>query len=97
MGYGSSYTIEGPSTMLGGLPIWLEVFYTRGDGWETDDDYDVTGVYWLKKDGTKGKHVPQHMIERAERLDDYWHVDAFDRMCDNLQPDPGDEELTRLR
>ena len=73
----------GPSIILGGLPVWAEVWFTRGDGWMTDDDAGVTSLHWLKSDGTKGKEVSKKIYDRLDKID-YWEVDVVDRVSDYL-------------
>ncbi len=75
---------EGPATILGGLPVIAEVWFTRGDGWATDDDAGVTALYWVKKDGTKGKEVPESIYERCAKADDYWECDVIDAVSDHI-------------
>ena len=76
-------TVEGPTTILGGLPVWAVFTYERGDGWETDDDFTLDAMHWLKRDGTKGGALPQHLRDRAEDRDMFF-CDAFQQLCDNL-------------
>lgn len=74
---------EGPATVLGGLPVWAEVWFSRGDGWTTDDDAGVDQLYWLKRDGTKGKPLSQKIMDRIEK-EDYWECDVIDKVSDYL-------------
>lgn len=74
---------EGPATILGGLPVWAEVWYTRGDGWTTDDDCGVSHIFWLKRDGTKGKEVSQKIYDRLDKID-YWESDVCDKVFEHL-------------
>lgn len=60
--------------MLGGLPLWAECSFSRGDGWG-DDDCSVDALYWLKRDGTKGKEVSQKIIDRLDK-DPCWESDV---------------------
>ena len=86
----SCFKIEGPSTILGGLPVWAEFTYTRGDWGFTDDDFDLDALYWLKRDGTKGNPLPEHMYDRAEKHDEYFS-DCFQQLEDNLIPPEADD------
>lgn len=61
--------IECPATILGGLPIIVQMSFSRGDGWTTDDDFEVVGIFWIKRDGTRGKPVSQKIWDRAEKED----------------------------
>lgn len=64
----SRYT--GFGTILGGLPIIADV------DWGTDywgEGYaEIEAIYWMKKDGTKGKPIPQKVFDRAELYDSYF-------------------------
>ncbi len=74
---------EGPATVLGGLPVIAEVWFTRGDGWMTDDDAGVDALYWMKRDGTKGKPLSEKIMERIEK-EEYWECDVIDKVTDHL-------------
>lgn len=60
----------GPGTILGGLPIIADV------SWGTDywgEGYaEIEAIYWVKRDGTAGKPIPQHLWDRAEKYDAYF-------------------------
>lgn len=75
---------EGPATVLGGLPVIADVWFTHGDGWMTDDDAGVSTLYWQKRDGTKGKEVPQSIYDRCEKHDAYWQVSVVEAVIDHL-------------
>jgi hypothetical protein len=83
----------GPATILGGLPVWAEVWFTRGDGYSSDDDAGVSELFWLKRDGTKGGPVPDSVRDRAEAKDPYWEVDVVDKVTDYLAHEQYLEEL----
>lgn len=61
-------SIEGPGTICGGLPVIAKVWFTQGDGW-SDPDAGVDAIYWQRRDGTKGKEIPQKVYDRAEAMD----------------------------
>lgn len=82
----------GPATILGGLPVIAEVLFTRGDGWTTDDDADVVGVFWMKRDGTAGKPVPQHMLDRAEKVCSWWESDVIEAVSEHLAHEQWERE-----
>lgn len=63
--------------------MWAVFTYTRGDGWETDDDFELDALHWLKADGSKGKELPQHIKDRAEKADMYFCA-AFERLSENM-------------
>lgn len=75
---------EGPCTVLGGLPLIAEVSFTRGDGWTTDDDADVDALYWIKRDGSKGKPVSQKIYDRLDKSDPYWQCGVIEQVSDHL-------------
>ena len=89
------FIVEGPTTVLGGLPVWAVFTYSRGDGWETDDDFDLDALHWLKSDGSKGGVVPEHIVQRAEGQDMYF-CDAFEQLSANLTPPPDPEAYVEL-
>lgn len=64
----SSYSGQG--TILGGLPVIADV------DWGTDywgEGYaEISAIYWMKRDGTKGKPIPQKVWDRAEIYDSYF-------------------------
>lgn len=76
--------VEGPCTVLGGLPLIAEVTFTRGDGWMTDDDAEVDALYWVKADGTKGKPVSQAFYDRLEKRDEWWQAGVIEQVCDHI-------------
>ncbi len=81
MSFTSTFTVEGETSILGGLPVWAVFFYCRGDGWETDDDFTLEALHWLKRDGSKGGVIPKHIVRRAEDADMYF-CDAFQRLLE---------------
>lgn len=88
---------EGPARILGGLPVWAEVSFYRGDGWSTDDDAEVDTLFWQKRDGSKGKEVTQTIYDRCEAYDDYWQCDVIDMVCDYLAHEQYERELMDVR
>ncbi|MCK9361767.1 hypothetical protein M0Q28_06125 [Patescibacteria group bacterium] len=64
----SHYT--GRGAILGGLPVIAEV------SWGTDywgEGYaEIEQIYWMKRDGTKGKPISQKIFDRAEIYDSYF-------------------------
>lgn len=73
-----------PVTILGGLPVIAEVWFSRGDGWMTDDDAGVDALYWQRRDGTKGKELPQSVMDRLDKSDDYWQATVTEQASDWL-------------
>jgi hypothetical protein len=87
---------EGRGTICGGLPVIAHVTFTRGDGWTTDDDAEVDEIYWMKKDGTKGKPIPEHLRERAEKQD-YLLCNLIEQVSDYLAYEQYERELMEVR
>lgn len=64
--------MERIATILGGLPVIADVSFGKdadtpngpGEYWSA-----VDALYWLKRDGSRGAPVPQHIFDRAERYD----------------------------
>lgn len=59
--------MRAPATILGGLPVIVDVSFGQdywGEYWA-----EVDALYWQKRDGTAGKALPQHIIDRAEAYD----------------------------
>ena len=59
---------RGSGTILGIMPVVVDLTFTSGDGWGIDDDVDIDGIYWERKDGTVGAPIPDHIWDRAEPL-----------------------------
>lgn len=67
--------VEHIATILGGLAIIADVAFGKdsdtpngpGDYWAS-----VEHIYWLKKNGTKGKEIPQAVRDKAEKYDPYF-------------------------
>lgn len=69
-----SCTLSGPVTVLGGLRLWAECSFTR-DSW--GESYSgVNGLYWLKRDGTKGKEVSQKFLDSLSKRQRWWEDDV---------------------
>jgi len=77
-------TCEGPGTILGGLPVWAVIDHGKdddtpcgpGEWWS-----EVRSLHWLKRDGTKGKELPEHITDRAEKYD-YAFCDLCEQVFD---------------
>lgn len=66
---------EGPGTILGGLPV-IAVLSSGKDA-DTPNgpgEYwtEVDSIHWRKRDGSKGKEIPQHLRDKAEAYDSYF-------------------------
>lgn len=65
-------SFERPGTILGGLPVIAEVEFGKdadtpngpGEYWA-----EVQAIYWRKRDGSKGKEIPEHIRDRAAKHD----------------------------
>lgn len=61
-------SVFAPVSILGGLPVFAEVSFGKdsdtpngpGDYWAEVDD-----IYWMKRDGSKGKPLPEHLFDKA--------------------------------
>lgn len=76
--------VESAVTILGGLPVIAEVTFTRGDGWEIDDDAIVDCLYWIKSSGSRGKPVPESIYTRLEKADPYWQASVIEQVSEVL-------------
>lgn len=70
-----------PATILGGLPVWAEVSFGRGDGWTTDDWAEVEGLYWLTRKGKKGAPLSQKILDRLDKIP-YWQADVTEQVSE---------------
>jgi len=73
-----------PVTVMGGLPLIADVWFTRGDGYSTDDDGGVDALYWCKRDGTAGKEISEAMYERISKRDEWWEAHVTEQASDWL-------------
>lgn len=69
---------DAPVTILGGLPVIATVSFTR-DYWG-ECDADVDDLCWMKRDGSKGKSIPQHLFDKATA--DYKNADIIEQVTD---------------
>ncbi len=81
---------EVPVTILGGLPVIADVWFSRGDGWMTDDDAGVNALYWRKKDGSKGAPVSQAILGRLDKMA-HWEADVTEQASEWLAYESRDE------
>lgn len=85
---------EAPVTILGGLPVIAQVSFSR-DYWTGECDADVDDLFWMKRDGSKGKSIPQHLFDKATA--DYKNADIIEQVVDHLAyADREDEEPVTL-
>lgn len=62
-----------PVTVLGGLPVIADVWFS-GPDYEGEYDAGVDALYWMKRDGSRGKELSQKVMDRIEKQS-YW--DAY--------------------
>lgn len=67
----SSGTLFGPGTILGGLPVIAEVVFGY-DSWNGEGYAEVENIFWMKRNGERGKQIPQHLFDKAEKYDPYF-------------------------
>lgn len=76
----------GRATILGGLPVFVEI--NAGKDADTPNgpgEYyaEVDGIYWLKRDGTKGKEISEKIWDRAIKYD-YGFCDLIEQIFDQI-------------
>jgi len=71
-------------TILGGLPVIAEVSFYRGDGWSTDDDARVDGLYWRRANGKRGKPVSEAIYAKLEKRNPCWDSDVIEQASEQL-------------
>jgi len=71
---------EAPVSIFGGLPVIAVVSFTRDYYGECDADVDE--LYWMKRDGSKGKALPQHLFDKATA--DYKSADIIEQVIEHL-------------
>jgi hypothetical protein len=71
------------ATILGGLPVVAEVWFSGPD---FDGEYDagVVGLYWRKRDGSKGAPLSQRLMDKIEAKDSWWQSDVTEQASDWL-------------
>ena len=71
------------ATILGGLPVVAEVWFSGPDH---NGEYDsgVDGLYWRRKDGSRGKPVTQKVMDRLEKYDSCWQAGVTEQANDWL-------------
>lgn len=77
---------SGVGTILGGLPVWADIASGKDpDGPWGPGEYwsEVQTLYWVKRDGSKGKELPQHIVDRAENYD-YGFCNLIESIFDQL-------------
>src|SRR5688572_5571189 len=82
---------EGPATILGGLPVIAEVWFTRGDGW-------TTTLGWTSSTGAsatarRGRRSRSTSSDRCEAKDPYWEADVTEQVSEHLAFERWEAEL----
>lgn len=82
-----------PGSILGGLPVIAEICfgYDSGTPYSTGGGYaEVDAIYWMKRNGSKGKMIPDHLKERAEAYDPYF-AELIERATEHLIAEADEE------
>lgn len=90
--------VDVPVHLFGCLPVIASINYGMTDGPNGRDYYsDVEELWWRKRDGSKGERVPQHIVDRAEKLDPY-HCSLVEEANDWLmfRDNPPDRRTVQL-
>jgi hypothetical protein len=69
----------GPATVLGGLPVVADVWFS-GPDYYGEYDCGVNALYWMKRDGSKGKELSQRVMDRIEKRDPYWDANVTEQV-----------------
>jgi hypothetical protein len=85
---GSHYTGEG--TILGGLPVIADVYWGHSP-WDGEGFAEIVEIYWRKRDGSKGKPIPTHLRDRAEKYDRYF-CGLIEQLQDHCIHEAGNDE-----
>lgn len=72
-----------PVTVLGGLPVIAEVWFS-GPDYYGEYDCGCDGLYWAKRDGTKGAPLSDVMMERVYKWHQWWEADVTEQASDWL-------------
>jgi hypothetical protein len=70
-------------TVLGGLPVVAEVWFS-GPNLCGEYDSGCDGLYWQKRDGTRGRELSQQLMERIGKIDPYWESHVTEQANDWL-------------
>lgn len=83
-----------PATILGGLPVIAEVAFGKdADGpWGWGEYWaEVEGLYWQKRDGSKGARLPATLYDRAEKYDPGF-CDLTTNVSDDMAAEQSEQE-----
>lgn len=75
----------GPCTVLGGLPVVAEVWFS-GPNYQGEYDAGVDTLFWQTKDSWNDptKHGKALSNKVMDRLPDYWEADVIEQVSDWL-------------
>lgn len=82
-------TVWGLATIKGGLPVWAEVYFSY-DSFTMESDAEVQDICWVKKDGSRGKSVPEHIYRKVVD-DDCQSCDVIECVQDSIMGPPDKE------
>lgn len=72
-----------PVTILGGLPVIADVWFS-GPDYYGEYDCGVDALFWQRANGAPGKEVSQTIYDRCDQRDDYWQADVTEQANDWL-------------
>lgn len=72
---------EAPVTVCGGLPLIADVWFS-GPDYFGEYDSEVTALYWMKRNGERGKQVSERFMESLEKRNPYWQGDVTEQVSD---------------
>ena len=82
-----------PVTILGGLPVIAEVWFS-GPDYYGEYDAGVDGIYWQKRDGSKGKEVSKAIYDRLDKVA-YWQAYITEQANEYLAYSEQEEKESR--
>jgi len=75
--------VDGPATVLGGLPVIADCWYS-GPDYFGEYDCGCDGLFWAKRDGKRGKPLSDTLMEKIEKRDPYWQANVTEQVSDYL-------------
>jgi hypothetical protein len=74
--------VEVPITLIGGLPVIVEVHWWQC--YEGDWDASIDAVYWRKRDGSKGAPFSEKLLDSIATRNQWWEADAIEAASEYL-------------
>ena len=70
----SHKVLKRSAIIFGKMPVVVEIACGVDDSPVYGREYyeEVEGIWWERKDGSKGKEVPQHLVDKLEEQDPYF-------------------------